>query len=101
MVGVVTLPTSDSGERLQYPCGSSHGILPNQYLAKKAVLSEVRAKLAQSITGFCTAAALKRPVLPTIQAVSTPPPEPPVMKSSAGSTPPSPRASSTALIRSS
>ena len=40
--------------------------------------SAVSTKLAQSITGFCVAAALKRLVLPTIQAVSTPPPEPPV-----------------------
>jgi hypothetical protein len=34
--------------------------------------------LVQLITGFWVAAALKRSVLPTIQAVSAPPPEPPV-----------------------
>ena len=39
--------------------------------------SATSAWLVQLITGFCEAAALKRWVLPTIQAVSTPPPEPP------------------------
>ena len=37
----------------------------------KTVLSIVSASLAQLITGFCVAAALKRSVLPTIQVVST------------------------------
>jgi hypothetical protein len=46
-------------------------------------------------TGFWVAAALKRSVLPTIQAVSTPPPEPPVTKSLSGSAKPPAMAAST------
>ena len=30
MVGVLTLPTSESGERRQYSCGCSQGVAPNQ-----------------------------------------------------------------------
>jgi hypothetical protein len=46
----------------------------------------VSTKLAQLITGLATTAARKRSVLPTIQAVSTPPPLPPVTYSRSGST---------------
>ncbi len=50
----------------------------NQCLETKCVMSAVSVKLVQLMTGFATTAALKRSVLPTIHAVSTPPPEPPV-----------------------
>ncbi len=64
-------------------------------------MSEVSPKLAQSITGFCVAAARNLSVFPTIHAVSTPPPDPPVTKRLLGSTWPLAIAASTALIRSS
>src|SRR3546814_3623733 len=48
---------------------------------------------------FCVTAALNRLVLPTIQLVSTPPPEPPVTNSAFGSATPSSIARSTMLIR--
>jgi hypothetical protein len=53
------------------------------------------------MTGFWVAAARKRSVLPTIHAVRTPPPEPPVTNRLPGSTWPVAIAASTALIRSS
>jgi len=53
------------------------------------------------MTGFCTTAALKRSVLPTIQLVSPPPPEPPVTNSLFGSAMPWAMTASTLLIRSS
>src|SRR5688572_22471246 len=101
MVGVFTLPTSDRGERFQYCSGCSQGNAPNQYLWKNGVMSAVSAKLAQLITGFATTAARKRSVLPTIQAVSTPPPEPPVTNRLFVSTLPSAISLSTPDIRSS
>ena len=56
--------------------------------------------LAQLVTGFWAAAALKRLVLPTIQAVRMPPPDPPVTNRLFGSTAPLAMAASTAAIRS-
>ena len=49
-------------------------------LVEEVVGVGVSAKLVQLMTGLADTAARKRPVLPTIQAVSTPPPEPPVTK---------------------
>ena len=48
----------------------------NQWRWKYGVMSAVSTKLVQLMTGFATTAARKRSVLPTIHAVSTPPPEP-------------------------
>src|SRR5215467_8488706 len=100
-VGVFTFPTSDSGDRFQYAIGSSHGIFPNQYFAMKLYTSTVSTSLVQSMTGFCDAAARKRFVFPTIHAVRTPPPEPPVTYRRLVSIEPFAMAASTTLIRSS
>ena len=65
------------------------------------MLSIVSASLIQLITGFCVAAALNRSVLPTIHAVNSPPPDPPVTNRLSGSAVPSAIAASTEAIRSS
>src|SRR5215510_15608280 len=101
MVGVLTFPTSDRGERRRYSSGLSQGGEANQYRAKKFGVSEVRTKLLQLMTGLAETAARKRSVLPTIQAVRTPPPLPPVTKRFPGSTKPRAIVASTRLIRSS
>ena len=44
------------------------------------MLSAYKTKLYQLITGFATTAAVNLSVFPTIQAVNTPPPLPPVTK---------------------
>ena len=52
--------------------------MSNQYFAPNGYMSAVSSQLVQLMTGFATTAAAKRSVWPTIHAVSTPPPEPPV-----------------------
>ncbi|MNC97866.1 hypothetical protein D3C83_156620 [compost metagenome] len=64
-------------------------------------MSVVNTVLAQLMTGFCAAAARNRVVLPMIQAVRIPPPEPPVTNRLSASTKPSAIAASTVLMRSS
>src|SRR5262249_27721403 len=75
IVGALTLPTYFSGERFQCSSMSSQGsFLKFVYQYGPSV---VPTKLIQLVTGNIDTAARKRLVCPTVQQVSTPPPEPP------------------------
>src|SRR5688500_8780919 len=98
IVGVFTLPTYMIGERRRCSLGSSHGYFSK--LLYQPEPSVVPTKLIQLVTGQFADAAAKRSVWPTIQDVSTPPPEHPYTNMFRVSMYPRPMSVSTPAIRS-